>query len=1356
MAFNRPPRIQKALPGEVVKIPKPRGVPSKPGAQNWLNILLPVGAVLISVVLMIVISGSGGGALSYLIFLPIMLATYVATAMATKGQARKYKTKIQEVKQNYQAELKRTTEKLKRLKADQEKISREQNPETVRCIQRAKNQDVELGERRPTDSDFLTVRLGSGEDDSSFKIEGFEEDLDIEELKPELETAKNLPTQFGVVQNVPKTISFLDNGSIGFAGNHEQVNEIVKAFFCQILTHHWPTEVQVAVANRSKDWHWIEDTPHFAQNLSTLSTRDFLNSLEAILHNREQLFESRKAIQKEKEEIATLLPVLIILFESSDSGIQHPAIKFLLDKGKKLGVFGVFVTPTPKEIPSKCGAILQVAGNVLTAKLTGREGITFMAFPDKISQADAHQFAKYLKQIEWPDDLSTNPPDLVTLLELLGSSKIEDLPVREWWEATPNKEYLRAPIGLMSPTSPFIFDINDADNAYGPHGVLGGMTGSGKSEVLRTILLSLAAKHHPYDVNFALIDYKGGGAFAELDRLPHTVGVITNIESHSSYAERIILALTGEIETRERILGEAHQAFKLSRPHIDDYRQLRVRKPLPRLIIVFDEFAEFKQKHLEESKRLISIARKGRSLGIHLILATQNIQSAIDPEILQNSSFRICLKVGDAQDSMQMVGIPDAVNLPRGRAIFLSKNRVQFQVAFSGVEYSSNGVREKGKEYVRVWPDGHKDIVRTSADQISGFNPSSPTQASMLVEKIIQTANQMNLEPAPKVWPDPLPTKIYLEELIENRFVGGWDGKKWQRAKLWGTDEQQNGVMAPVLGTYDVPARQKQYVYQLNQQQGGDHLLVFGSATTGRSTLLRSLVISAARLNTPEMVNFYILDYGGQSALSSLKSLPHVGAVATRIEKEKTERIIQYLHSEVTRRNNLLADAKANTWVAYNKSASEKIPIIYLLIDNFREFKAAFQSYSDDFVSSLDSLISGSSATGIFLVVTCNTSSDLGSTKLADNIGQKISLYQVDQNEYSNIIGRPGKSKLDEEINLGAIPGRGYLRGTPPLEFQVALPIGPTENGQTASIEQLGEKMNAWSGARPKEIEKLPLLIPLSLSKKESRSESLWAPLGKEYSTLETRGFSLVDDGPLFWIASQSNRQGKTTTIKTWILGLAKLYRPKELKITFIDFHGSREYADMAEMPHKFEYVAVERQLEDTLARLFEQKQNRQIQIDKLYEENPKADTSDLRSSWPHFLIVIDDFGKFIKSPDKSNAEKIDKLSQNAKDVGFSFVIGSKLSEFPTSVYDNAMGPPVRGQGSGILLGGSDGLDQFNQTSKPKGQPNVSGLPPGRGFMINRNQAQLMHAFAYWEEGQDPDKALQKWLKEISGEKQKV
>ena len=416
---------------------------------------------------------------------------------------------------------------------------------------------------------------------------------------------------------------------------------------------------------------------------------------------------------------------------------------------------------------------------------------------------------------------------------MFGFNKVEDLPLETWWDGQYPYGYLRAPIGKTSATTELIFDLNDKDGAHGPHGLIGGMTGSGKSEALKTLILALAMTHHPYDINFALVDYKGGAAFNDLAELPHTVGIVTDIESHASYAERVILALAGENEQRKRILENARGAFNFGRSHVDEYRELSVKRPLPRLVIVFDEFAEFKQRHPEESKRLISIARVGRSLGVHLILATQNIQAAIDPQILQNSTFRICLKVSEAQDSIQMIGIPDAIGLTRGRAYFSSKGRKLFQSAWAGAPYGEQTQKQTlPKSVVRIWPDGRQeeiDIPRQNMGSGKTVTPDS-TQAYAVIRRINEITQKLNLKTPPPIWLSHYP-HAYISLILQEHTSGGWLGNKWKPCRLENTSESDEAIVHPIIGLYDNRrSKSRSFINKPCARNG--HLLIFGAASS--------------------------------------------------------------------------------------------------------------------------------------------------------------------------------------------------------------------------------------------------------------------------------------------------------------------------------------------------------------------------------------------------------------------------------------------------------------------------------------------------------------------------------------------
>ncbi len=1124
--------------------------------MNWLAIGLPLGAVLLTVVMMT--SSGGGTGTSYLRFLPIMLATYLASGVTYLLGRRTYKKQLTEAKQAYTEELSAVEEELLALQERQKQVRLDMNPDLKDCLKRAQVADPRLGERRPHDPDFLNFRLGLGSVPTSLRLNHPDFSSAPPEFKAENEYAETLYQRFSLVSGSPVTADLKGNGSLGIAGQPAKVRSFTRAMLCHIITHHWPVEVQVALISKQDDpaeWAWTCSLPHAATAFNwrgLISSYDddgllgFMDELEEELQRRVQTIEIQKQARNGITDRDATLPRILLVFDDLPRNFTHPGLAMLLQKGKHLGVHGVFLTNQTEDVPGACGAIISLDGNRLTYQETGPEGYKVECRPDSITQHQAGQLSEAMTRIEWPhaSDLS-QPPSLITFLQLFGFSSVEELPIEAWWDGEPPYGHLRAPIGKTSATGELIFDLNDQDGAHGPHGLIGGMTGSGKSEVLKAILLALAVAHSPYDLNFALIDYKGGAAFNELAQLPHTVGVVTDIESHSSYAERVILALTGEIEHRKRVLENARVAFGFGRSHVDEYRQLTVKRPLPRLVIVFDEFAEFKERHPEESKRLISIARQGRSLGVHLILATQNIEAAVAPEILQNSTFRICLRVSEVQDSMQMIGIPDAIHLTRGRAYFLAQSRQLFQAAYAGGDYQSDSDGGSSTKAIhRIWPDGRRETIDLPLWGDDRDGEESPivaqfTEAQAVVSRLVDVARNLKLKKPPPVWPDPLPDRLYLPDLLNKHFIGGWDGEGWTPCWAWMDRAKVETKMHPLLGLYDHPTQQKQILFQVDPARGGGHLIVFGSAGTGKSSLLRTLVTSLALTRTPADVNFYLLDFGGQSTLKVLDTLPHVGAVVTRFEAERIERLITHIHAEVSHRNDLFRTTGVDNYEDYNSRVSpgERLPVIYLIIDGYGDFK---RSVDIELAKGVSALISGGAASGLFLVVSAALQSEIPNDLFA-NINLRLTFHQADQTEYYRIVGRPSEAKVQEEVTMPPPPGRGLLRGTPPLEFQAALPTrGLTDEDQFQELASLGTSMkNAWDGPVPHEIRSLPLLVYLSeLTPAEvpdirEDQPSLRLNLGQDYQSLAPLGLSLEKDGPTFLVASVNPQAGKTSLLQT-------------------------------------------------------------------------------------------------------------------------------------------------------------------------------------------------------------------------------
>ena len=1366
MPFNRPPRIQPSLSKESVKIPAPPQLPQEPGAFSWMTILLPLSGILLMVVLMAVIGGGGaGGGMMYLLTLPMMLGGYAVTYSSFRHQKREFQDRLAEGKQNYAQQLQKTENHLYSLREREQSVLRRINPDLEECLCRTESQDPRLGERRPSDPDFLMPRLGVGFLPTAITLEPVDPTKGSLELIKELEFAKTLAEKFAVLPDVPIPVRLMRTGSIGIAGKRSETVRATRAILCHLLTHHWFSELQVAALGERQimpEWLWLASVPHASAALSWAKSQirfsdpaswTVLLELEKELIRREQILEARKMVGDTSTALPPL-PCLVIVLDSLPQNFSHPGLDLLLKKGKTLGVFALYITPEASETPGECGAVLDVRPGNLTYKESGTGGITIDCRPDLCDASRAEAISRALAKVDWAqkEDLS-QPPAMITFLKMLDAADADDLPIETWWNDGSPFGFLQAPIGKTSATSEFLFDLRDQDGSHGPHGLLGGMTGSGKSEVLKTLILALAVTCHPYDLNFALVDYKGGAAFNELAKLPHTVGVMTDIESHASYAERVLLALGGELERRKRILERARSIFRFGRSHVDDYRTMRIKEPLPHLVIVFDEFAEFKNRHPEESKRLISIVRLGRSLGVHLILATQNIQAAIDPQILQNSNFRVCLRTSQPEDSVQMIGIPDAIHLVRGRAYFYSTGRQLVQIAYCGGKYRGGGAGKRPDQLLVVHPGGRKETLAMPFSRLGG--PSGKpgdvqiTEANAIVDRLNGALTKLKLRKPDPVWSDPLQDRIALPDLFQENVVGGWDGSAWHPCRKWNAPIEAGRTVEPILGVCDIPQRQEQPLFQLSLEEGGGHLLVYGSASSGKTTLLKTLALAIARSYSPAEAHIYILDFGGQSHLRVLEAFPHVGSVITRFETERAERLLRFAQTELKRRNDLFRRKGVGTIADYNRQAEgDALPDLFFFIDNFLGLKRVFPP---EFINEIALLVGGSASSGIHLAAATYLPADLPGD-LQSNVHTQATLHQSTQTEYFGIVGMVGEARLQEDVGRPPRPGRGFLRGTPPIEFQAALPaFGSSDQEQMENILALGEKMRtAWKGPGPQAVESLPYSVPLPKRTRPPKpARPHVCPQGKDFETLLPLGMNLEEDGPAFLVTSSAGQSGKTTALLTWALGLAEQYSPQDLQFLFIDFH-SRNLLPLKNLPHALEYVDHQSEVEPCLNRLFAAMQKRAAELEEAFQKNPERfDRDAFLSAYPLYALFLDDYDRFALRCESAPRRLAECLAAGG-DAGLSMILAGNGTDLPRD-YDDDLMKKTRKLGCGLLFSGNAAIDQFNNAKSPPYQP-MAGLPPGRGYFIRKGQARIFQNFMYWEDGRKPMDCLQERVEKIRAE----
>ena len=451
-------------------------------------------------------------------------------------------------------------------------------------------------------------------------------------------------------------------------------------------------------------------------------------------------------------------------------------------------------------------------------------------------------------------------PDQIRLMELIGSPDVKRLDLKSRWLAALSRPpSLEVPLGMRHGSRPLIANLKQS--GQGPHGLIAGTTGSGKSELLLTLLSGLALSNHPHQVNFVLVDYKGGTAMSVLADLPHTVGVVTDLDGKQT--RRALVALRSELSRREEILAR-HQVAD-----VDKYHELGISEPFPYLFIVIDEFAELKERFKNDLGEIlnefVSIAQKGRALGVHLILAMQRPEGVVNESIRANMRFKVCLRVERAEDSRNVLGRPDAYLLPSqppGRAYFQVGNDEQFdlfQVARVAGFYREEGalVAEDPVLIQEVAPDGRRIKlfeVEAASPKTSEPQGRVQTEAQILVEKAVQAAEELGIERLKSPWPPPLPKELSLEKLFELSGHQSFGGTNWP------TDPSRESKVP--IGLLDEPALQRQSPLLVDFQEDGN-ILVIGAPGSGRTITLMTLVAAYAESHPPDLIHFHLIDFGG-------------------------------------------------------------------------------------------------------------------------------------------------------------------------------------------------------------------------------------------------------------------------------------------------------------------------------------------------------------------------------------------------------------------------------------------------------------------------------------------------------------
>ncbi len=950
------------------------------------------------------------------------------------------------------------------------------------CENRILNRSRNLWERAQSQNDFLQVRVGTGDIDLQTDIQCPERKFEIEEdiLEEELYALMDEPKK---LIEVPIAVSLFENYVTGVIGDRRAVNDFVNGLIIQLASLYSYDEVKLVFITGTQDFSYVRWLPHawsddknqryYATNVDNL--RELASFFEREVEARGELSE---------DQLPAAMPYYVVFALDRELSIRADFIKDICKATTNRNFSVLCFYDELRYLPKECSNVIELRSEkegVIYDK-NDTSGATIEFCPDVyVPRTRMDHLCISAANISMSiSDSGYQLPKMITFLEMFDAGKVEHLNVVSRWRENDPTKSLGAQVGVNPYGDPFILDLHEKKD--GPHGLVAGMTGSGKSEFIMTYILSLAINYSPEEVAFILIDYKGGGMAKTFEDLPHTAGIITNLDGAA--VNRSLISIQSELKRRQAIFAQVSSQSGISNIDIYKYQKMhregKVSEPLQHLFIISDEFAELKTQQPEFMAQLVSAARIGRSLGVHLILATQKPAGVVDDQIWSNSRFRVCLKVQDKADSMDMLKRPEAAELQDTGRFYLQVGYNEFfqmgQSAWAGAPYyPADHVEVQLDDSVDVVDNVGRIIVSNRLDKKKALFKNPSKQIDTITEYISQIAQMENIV-VRQLWLEPIPEFIYVNSLREKYH--------WQK-----TSE-----INPVIGEYDDPMNQAQHLLTLPLTKKGN-AVVYGMAGGGKTTFMTSFVFSLISSYTPEEVNLYIVDFASET-LTAFSKAPHVGDVVLSHEKEKTENLVKLLLGQMQTRKKLLAEYGGD-FVAYNKDASVKLPTIVTCIHGY----AAFADLYEAQVPAIMQLTRESSKYGIYFVLTGIATSDIG-FRLLQSFGQVFALQLADEADYASMVG-----KTD-----GLIPakfkGRGLAKFDNVYEFQVAHALDG--DSMHTELREYCAKARAKARITARRIPVLPEVVDMDFIREYVEKGSLNVPIGVETATMEVSYFDMA------------------------------------------------------------------------------------------------------------------------------------------------------------------------------------------------------------------------------------------------------
>ncbi len=1269
--FQRTPRLIYDTPKEKVMISFPMQEAEEDNKGLWLIILPPL--VMLLVIGFVAILNPRG------IFMLISIMMFTVTIFTSTIQyfrdKKKHKNRSAKRLRIYTRYLEQKREELDSLYQKQRQVAHYHLPSYEEMKEFVKGISDRIWERSLDDPDFLQVRIGKADVRSTYEVQINNNDLANREIDHLIEESQVLAEKYGTVKNIPLSVN-VSFGSIGLIGKRSIVIRELQQLIGQLSFFHSYHDIRFVLIFHEEDhkeWEWMKWLPHFQLPFS------YAKGLIYNEKTRDQLLTSIYQMIRERDldednEKKRFIPHYIFIVANRSLIAEHAIMEYLEGKKTNLGFSTIFVSDSKESLTEHVHTLVQYINEQEGEILIEHKKAVHTPFGlDQHLVQGNEEFARTLGSLEHQVGMQNSIPEMVSFLQLLGAKNVEDLQVKNNWASRQSSKSLAVPIGLKGKNDVVMLNLHE--KAHGPHGLVAGTTGSGKSEMLQTYILSLAVHYHPHEVAFLLIDYKGGGMAQPFKNIPHLLGTITNIEGSKNFSNRALASINSELKKRQRMFN-VHNVN-----HIDAYTKMykdgQASVPLPHLFLICDEFAELKSEEPEFVYELISAARIGRSLGVHLILATQKPGGVIDNQIWSNARFKISLKVQDESDSREILKNTDAAHITTtGRGYLqVGNNEVYelFQSAWSGAPYITDA-SEVEDEIALITDLGLIPISNVNASEES--QQEKVAEIDLVVNHILQVQKELGVEAVDRPWLSPLPKRLYS----------------------FATIIEKSKDLTFRIGLKDEPEKQSQTDYEYKWMKDGN-IIVFGSSGYGKSTTAITFVTRFVSTFSPEQLHFYIFDFGSGSLLP-LQQLPHTADYFRMDEERKLSKFFTFMKSELERRKQLFIQNEVNNLTMYNAKNHEKLPIIFLVIDNYDLVKEEMADYENLFTQ----FSRDGQALGIYFILTATRVNSVRQP-LLNNFKTKIFHYLMDSTEILGILGR---TPFEQE----AIPGRAIVKKDEMYFLQTYLPVEGEDDVEILENLQAfiqKQKVKYMNTVKPTSIPMLPHTLSMEEFKndyiKDENESSIMIGLCEEQVVPISLSF---EKNPHLLIVGQY-RKGKTNSIKIILQSLVKnqevmigLYDNVDRGLLSFTKHENVDYLDSKEEIVKWL---------DQVELIMQKREAYYSECVRNKKEIP---------SFPKIVFLVDHFARFQQNSDSIMHDRLAKFMKEGSYLGFSVIVAGNAPDFSKG-YD-AFTTELKQVRHALLLMKKAEQNLFTLSF----QRNEQDIRPGYGYFIENGKERLL------------------------------